>query len=87
MLQLNLPEHIQAELESAAASQGRTPEQFLEEIVVAHLEQEFPAPENFTDAEIARFKRSIAQLDRGERVSSEQVDAFFADWFKEIEAR
>jgi len=38
------------------------------------------APAEFTEAQIARMKHSIAQLDHGEAVSSEHVDKMFSDW-------
>ena len=77
MANLQVPDYLESGLEASAARRGRTVEQLIEEIVATHIEQEFPAPENFTDDEIAHFKLSVAQLDRGERISSEEVGEFF----------
>lgn len=40
-----------------------------------------------SEPDVERMRESMAQLDRGEHVTSEQVDEFFRDWFKELEAR
>jgi hypothetical protein len=87
MSNLHIPEHLEANLEAAAAQHGLTTQQLVEQVLTAHIEAEFPPPETFTDAQIARFKESIAQLDRGERIPAEEIDEFFADWSKEIDAR
>jgi hypothetical protein len=55
--------------------------------VLARLEEQFAAQTEFSDEQIARMKHSIAQLDQGEIVTSEQVDSFFADWRKDLENR
>jgi hypothetical protein len=35
-----------------------------------------------TPAQIERMKRSVAQLDRGEVVSGQEIEAFFENWEK-----
>ena len=87
MLNLELPEHLEAGLEASAVRRGRTKEELIEDIVSAHLEEEFAAQENFAPEEIARFQHGIAQLDRGERVTSDQVEARFEAFFKRQAAR
>jgi uncharacterized protein YecA (UPF0149 family) len=87
MSNLQIPEYLEANLEAAAAQHGLTAQQLVEQVLTAHVEAEFPAPENFTDAQIARFKESIAQLDRGERILAEQVEARFEAFFKHHAAR
>ncbi len=72
MSNLHIPEH----LEAAAAQHGLTAQQLVEQVLTAHIEAEFHPPETFTDAQIARFKESIAQLDRGERIPAEEIDEF-----------
>jgi polyhydroxyalkanoate synthesis regulator protein len=84
---LHIPEYLEANIEAAAAQQGRTPQELVEQVLTAHVEAEFPAPETFTEAQIARFRQSITQLDRGNRIPAEQIDEFFADWLQEIDGR
>lgn len=84
---LNLPEHLAAAIEASAIRHGRTKEELVEEVLATHLETEYASQENFSDKEIARFKAGIAQLDGGERVSSEQVEARFEAFFKRQAAR
>ena len=87
MADLQIPEYIELNLEASAARAGQTKEQRAEAILSAHLEQELAPPDDFTDAEIARFKHSIAQLERGEVVTSEEVEERFAAFFKRQAAR
>jgi predicted transcriptional regulator len=87
MLQLSLPEHIEAELESAADLTGRTKEELATELLASHFEDQSLPLSAFTEAQIARFKESIGQIKRGEVVTEEEVNDFFEDWFKEIESR
>ena len=87
MLNLELPEHLDAGLEAAAVRCGRTNEELIEDILSAHLEGEFAAQESLSKADIARFQHSAAQLDRGERISSEAVEARFDEFFKRQAAR
>lgn len=87
MPNLHIPEHLEANLEAAAAQHGLTAQQLVEQVLTAHIEAEFPAPETFTEAQIARFQQSIAQLDRGNRIPAEPIDEFFTDWLQEIDAR
>ncbi len=87
MLQLNLPEHIEAELESAADLSGRTKEELAAELLASHFEDQSLPLSALTEVQLDRFKESLEQIKRGEVVTEEEVDAFFEDWFKEIEAR
>jgi predicted transcriptional regulator len=87
MLQLNLPEHIEAELESAADLSGRTKEELATELLASHFEDQSLPLSALTEAQLARFKESLDQIKRGEVVTEEEVDAFFEDWFNEIESR
>jgi predicted transcriptional regulator len=87
MASLQIPDHLEEQLEASAMRRGQSKEELIEEIVSLHLEEEFPTQENFSPEEIARFRNSIAQLDRGEVVTSEQVDAKFDAFFKRLAAR
>ncbi|SNT27340.1 hypothetical protein SAMN05421770_106240 [Granulicella rosea] len=54
---------------------------------VLHMEEQRSIEPEFTDAQIARFKESVAQLDRGEVVTSEQIDARFEAFFQRQASR
>jgi predicted transcriptional regulator len=87
MASLQIPEPLESGLAASAARRGSTTEQVIEELLTAHVEEEFAAPETFSDAQLARFKQSIAQLDRGEIVTDEEVEAKFEAFFKRHTAR
>ena len=55
-------------------------DEFLRDAVIARVEEQFAAESDLTEEQIARMKHSIAQLDRGEVVTSEQIDKKFEDW-------
>ncbi len=80
MATLQIPDELDAQLQQAADRLGCTKVDFLHEAVTARLEEQFAAEPEFTEEQIARMKHSIAQLDRGEVVTSEQVDKMFEDW-------
>jgi len=87
MASLQIPDHLEEQLAASAMRRGQSKEELIEEIVSIHLEEESPAQESFSPDQIARFRQSIAQLDRGEVVASEQVDARFNAFFKRLAAR
>jgi predicted transcriptional regulator len=87
MASIQIPDELDAELERAAMRLGRTKDELVSEAVLARLEEEFASQTEFSEAQITRMKHSIEQLDRGEVVTSEQVDSFFADWHKDLENR
>jgi predicted transcriptional regulator len=84
---IQISDELDAELQAAAARLGRTKDELVSEAVLARLEEHFAAETEFTEEQIARMKHSIAQLERGEVVTSEQVDSFFVDWRKDLESR
>ena len=87
MATVQIPDELDAELQQAAERLGRTKDDLVREAVLARLEEQFAAQTEFSDEQIARMKRSIAQLDRGEIVTSEQVDKTFEDWHRQRASR
>ena len=81
MATLQIPDHLEEQLDIAAASSGRTKEELAVEILASHLEDESLPLSAFTEEQLARFKNSIEQLNRGEFVTSEQVERKFEAWF------
>ncbi len=87
MVTIQIPEELDAVLKDAANRAGRTPEEYLEELILTHLQDESLPLSAFSELELARFKESAAQLDRGESVSAEEVDGKFAALFERLAAR
>jgi len=87
MANIQIPDELDAELQQAAARLGRTKDDLVREAVLAQLEEQFAAQTEFSDEQIARMKHSIAQLNRGEVVTSEQVDEMFEDWHRQRASR
>jgi predicted transcriptional regulator len=80
MATIQISDELDAELERTATRLGRTKDEFVSEAVLARLEEHFAAETDLSEEQIARMKRSIEQLDRGEVVTSEQVAKKFEDW-------
>ena len=84
---IQIPDELDAELQRAATRLGRTKDELVSEAVLARLEEEFASQTEFSEAQIARMKHSIEQLDRGEVVTSEQVDKMFENWHQKRASR
>jgi predicted transcriptional regulator len=87
MLNLQLPEHIESELESAAELSGRTKEELATELLASHFEDNAVPLAALTEAQLTRFKESLSQIKRGEIITEPEVNEFFEEWFKELDAR
>ena len=87
MTRLQIPETLTHELELAAEGSGRTKEQLAVEILDAHFADKALSLSELTEAQLPRLKESIDQIKRGEFIPAEQVNAFFEDWFNDLEAR
>ena len=87
MAMIQISDELGAELQAAAARLGRTKDEFVSEAVLTLLEEHSAPQTDFSDEQIARMKHSIAQLDRGEVVTSEQVDKKFGDWRRQRASR
>lgn len=87
MATLQIPDHLEEQLDIAAAGSGRSKEELAAEILEAHFEDESLPLSAFTDEQLARLKNSIEQLNRGEFVTSEEVDRKFEAWFAKQDAQ
>jgi predicted transcriptional regulator len=87
MATIQIPDELDAELQRAVTRLGRTKDEFVSEAVLARLEEHFAAQTEFSDEQIARMKRSIDQLDRGEVITSEHVDKTFENWRRQRASR
>jgi predicted transcriptional regulator len=86
MSQIAIPEKFTAELRQLALDDNRAVEEIVTEAMHAYLVCRLYEPE-LTPAQIERLKHSAAQLDRGEVVSGEEIEAFFDKWEKAAASR
>jgi predicted transcriptional regulator len=86
MSQIAVPEKFSAELHDLAAHDHRAVEEVVDEAINSYLASRFHEPQ-LTSPEIARLREGIAQLDRGERIASEDVDRKFENWRKRRASR
>jgi predicted transcriptional regulator len=87
MAAIQIPDELDVEIQHAADSLGRTKDEFVREALSVHIEEQIAAQSEFSEAQIERMKQSLAQLNRGEAVSSEHVDTMFSDWRSQRIAR
>ncbi len=85
MAAIHIPDALDHSLQRAADELGQPKEALIHDLLQQHVE-EYLDPE-LTEAQIARMRESIAQLNRGEIVTSEEVEARFAAWRSERDAR
>jgi predicted transcriptional regulator len=87
MATIQIPDELDIVLEDAAMRAGRSKDDFALQIIATHLEEESLPLSAFTEAQLERMKESVAQLDRGEHITSEEVDRRFEVFFNRLEAR
>lgn len=87
MVNVEIPEELNASLEQAATRAGRTKDDLVHHVLKTHIEEEYAANATFSDEQIAKLRLGIDQIDRGEVYTSAQIDDFFDGWFKELDAR
>jgi hypothetical protein len=87
MVSIEITDELAAVLDAAARRAGLSKEELAEDILSTHIEDVALPPSAFTEQQLSRLKESVEQVKRGDVVTSEQVDAFFEDWFKELNAR
>ena len=86
MAQLEVPERYAAELKELALRDDRPVQDVVSEAMDAYLSFRFTQAQ-LTPSQLERLKSSLAQAERGELISEDQVDAFFDDWEKESASR
>jgi len=88
MAQLHISDELNAELERAAGQLGCTKETLAEDAINLRIGEHLAASENeFSEADIAKLRRGLDQLNRGETVSGEVIEAKFAAWRQRRAAR
>ena len=81
-----IPADLEQSVQQLAGRHGFAKEDFVRDAIEQRL-AEYEEEPVLTEAQLARMKESIAQLDRGEYVTSEQVEAKFSKWRSERAAR
>jgi len=89
---LQISDELDAELALAAERLGRTKDDLAQEAISARLLDELSAEHpgsdtDFTEEEIAKLRRGLDQLNRGEVVSGEEIEAKFTAWRQRRAAR
>jgi plasmid stability protein len=87
MATIQIPDSLEMALEEAAHRAGLSKNELAQEILSAHLEDESLPLSALTEAQLARLDESVAQLGRGERISSEQIDLKFKAFFEKLATR
>lgn len=87
MAAIEIPHEIDSELQKLADLTGQSKESLVMQALEAHLEEQRLETLRLNQNQLDRMRQSIAQLDRGERISNEETDQFFDKWKREIAAR
>lgn len=87
MAAFQIPDYIDNQLNELAAT-GQSKDELILEALADRFgfqqEDRSLPPSEFLPAELERMKLSVDQIRRGEVVDSEEIEAFFDDWDKEI---
>lgn len=87
MVEVSIPDELDAGLAQAASRDGRTKQDLLCAVIACHLEEDLAANFQLTDQQMTRMKLSIAQAERGEGVPGEVVLAKLEAVIVELESR
>ena len=87
MATLQIPDQLYTHLKAEAERLGWAEDDVVATALQSFLDQNTFEASDLTEAQIERLKDSVAQMRAGDVVSSEETDVFFADWFKELDAR
>ena len=87
MPSIEIPEEMDRQLLSVAQEAGKSKDEMAREILGDRLEELDGSKIIHSPEEIERMKHSLAQLDRGEFVTGEEVMAKLDRWRAEINAR
>ncbi|HWG18603.1 MAG TPA: hypothetical protein VN678_12110 [Acidobacteriaceae bacterium] len=88
MAQVHISDELDAELERIAGQLGCAKNEFVENAITLRIgEHRAASDSHLTEEEIAKLRRGLDQLNRGEIVSGEVIEAKFAAWRKRRAAR
>jgi len=86
-IEIKISEEMERQLSAVAQEAGKSKDEMAHEILGDRLEQLDGSKIIHTPEEIERMKHSLAQLDRGEFVTGEEVEKMLDSWLAEIDAR
>ena len=86
MAVIHIPDEIDHSVQRLAERLGVAKDDFVRDAVTQRLAEYDEEPE-LTEAQIARMRESIAQLDRGEGIPGEVVMAKLQAWIDKAEGR
>jgi len=86
-IEIKISEEMERQLSAVAQEAGKSKVEMAHEILGDRLEQLDGSKIIHTPEEIERMKHSLAQLDRGEFVTGEEVEKMLDSWLAEIDAR
>jgi len=86
-IEIKISEEMERQLSAVAQEAGKSKVEIAQEILVDRLEELDGSNIIHTPEEIERMKRSLAQLDRGEFVTGEEVEQMLDSWLAELNAR
>ena len=84
---MQIPDELYAQLQQECERLGCSRESLAEEAIRSRLLDSAEPPQELTPAQINRMRESIAQLARGEVVTSEEVDQKFEKFFRKLANR
>jgi len=86
-IEIKISEEMERQLSAVAQEAGKSKVEIAQEILVDRLEELDGSNIIHTPEEIERMKHSLAQLDRGEFVTGEEVEQMLDSWLAELNAR
>lgn len=84
MAELHISDELDAELGRVAGQLGCTKDELAEDAISLRIGEHLAATESeFSEADLAKLRRGLDQLNRGEGITMEEVDAKFERWRQE----
>jgi predicted transcriptional regulator len=87
MPSIDISDELERKLKAVAQEAGKSRDDMAQEILGNGLEELDGSNIIHTPEEIERMKHSLAQLDRGEFVTGEEVEQMLDSWLAELDAR
>ena len=84
---VHIPDALDFSLQQTADRLGCPKDDLLQDAIAQRIAEYEEIEPELTSDQIAHLRKGIAQLDRGEGIGSEQVDAWFANLFRRLAAR
>ncbi len=86
-IEIKISEEMERQLLAVAQEAGKSKDELALQILGERLDELDGSKIVHSPEEIERMKHSLAQLDRGEYITGEEVEAIFDEWLAKIDAR